>query len=438
VQGFAGKAVLSTAMQIPRQTPSPVHTPTAFRDGCVPWALETPTPCTVSAQEMSSDPFGLMLAASLMPTPKKHPASGVQASLSAAVGAADDEAAEETQPLAAPALPRIPHQLVREICLPFFEQMVQVVEEAIVKVHAEGAGRNALRHSSFEGDRANQDIAQRQPGADFEDYRFCADSRLIGAVSIDSSREPSLVGSTDARDDAKTEPSRTDDLAVESLSHQSVRRRKRLESDSSSSVCSTSAGSCDAPSPVNWQLEAAATGDHLMIGSAGIAGRGACITEAADGGVPIPVPSTSGVGGARHSTHGARALPAEGEIGASQVARHSKGASAKSSISKGVGGKGMVCCHWKNKGWCRYQDQCKFAHPEHKRGIGITGDLPTGRVQQLAGSLTKARCPLPSGLLIPAAQGHSMSCVALMPPSVQPLVAQAGRIYPLVANASGA
>jgi hypothetical protein len=29
----------------------------------------------------------------------------------------------------------------------------------------------------------------------------------------------------------------------------------------------------------------------------------------------------------------------------------------------------MVCKHWKSKGWCRYQSQCKFLHPENKRGI---------------------------------------------------------------------
>jgi len=29
-----------------------------------------------------------------------------------------------------------------------------------------------------------------------------------------------------------------------------------------------------------------------------------------------------------------------------------------------------VCCHWKNKGWCKYQSQCKFQHPAHKRGVG--------------------------------------------------------------------
>jgi len=37
-----------------------------------------------------------------------------------------------------------------------------------------------------------------------------------------------------------------------------------------------------------------------------------------------------------------------------------------------------VCCHWKNKGWCKYQSSCKFAHPEHKRGAGLKsqGDRP--------------------------------------------------------------
>lgn len=38
----------------------------------------------------------------------------------------------------------------------------------------------------------------------------------------------------------------------------------------------------------------------------------------------------------------------------------------------------VVCCHWKNKGWCKYFSgmvpgkSCKFAHPMHKQGIGQT------------------------------------------------------------------
>lgn len=32
-----------------------------------------------------------------------------------------------------------------------------------------------------------------------------------------------------------------------------------------------------------------------------------------------------------------------------------------------------VCRHWKSKGYCRMQDQCKFLHPEHKCGVGLPG-----------------------------------------------------------------
>jgi len=29
----------------------------------------------------------------------------------------------------------------------------------------------------------------------------------------------------------------------------------------------------------------------------------------------------------------------------------------------------MVCRHWRSKGFCRMQGDCKFLHPEHKRGV---------------------------------------------------------------------
>jgi len=29
----------------------------------------------------------------------------------------------------------------------------------------------------------------------------------------------------------------------------------------------------------------------------------------------------------------------------------------------------MVCRHWKSKGWCRMEADCKFLHPDHKRGV---------------------------------------------------------------------
>lgn len=37
-----------------------------------------------------------------------------------------------------------------------------------------------------------------------------------------------------------------------------------------------------------------------------------------------------------------------------------------------------VCCHWKNKGFCRYLDSCKFQHPVYKQGMGLPRAEPTG------------------------------------------------------------
>jgi hypothetical protein len=44
-----------------------------------------------------------------------------------------------------------------------------------------------------------------------------------------------------------------------------------------------------------------------------------------------------------------------------------KGAGARPAGEKSF----MVCCHWKNKGWCKYKDTCKFQHPDHKKGAGL-------------------------------------------------------------------
>lgn len=38
----------------------------------------------------------------------------------------------------------------------------------------------------------------------------------------------------------------------------------------------------------------------------------------------------------------------------------------------------MVCRHWKSKGWCRMERNCKFMHPENKCGIGFVNGKPGG------------------------------------------------------------
>jgi len=45
----------------------------------------------------------------------------------------------------------------------------------------------------------------------------------------------------------------------------------------------------------------------------------------------------------------------------------------------------MVCRHWKSKGWCRLGNDCKFLHPEHKRGSGIVPRRSVGAGATAAG-----------------------------------------------------
>lgn len=57
----------------------------------------------------------------------------------------------------------------------------------------------------------------------------------------------------------------------------------------------------------------------------------------------------------------------------------------------------MVCRHWKSKGWCRLGDNCKFLHPEHKRGVTATkacgghGQTSCSDSAQIDGDLPVAR-----------------------------------------------
>lgn len=53
----------------------------------------------------------------------------------------------------------------------------------------------------------------------------------------------------------------------------------------------------------------------------------------------------------------------------------------------------MVCRHWKTKGWCKLDANCKFLHPEHKRGIaapkaGARGSIAGGDMSGIANSIS--------------------------------------------------
>lgn len=204
-----------------------------------------------------------------------------------------------------------------------------------------------------------------------------------------------------------------------------------------SSVSSTSIGSLNAPSSVSYQAEATATRDQSVASS-----RGAEL----DGGAPVTSSSAS-ISGAVSSISAPRGkrnppavvkLAAGGAIG-SGAAQGGKGGSFKNSVPMGAGGRAVVCCHWKNKGWCRYQDQCKFAHPEHKRGAGMIANSPGGSVlRKSGGSAAKVPMRQQAGQSMPLGSSHAVSCVAFMPPGMQPIMAHVGCIYPFLPHGSSA
>lgn len=104
--------------------------------------------------------------------------------------------------------------------------------------------------------------------------------------------------------------------------------------------------------------------------------------------------------------------------------RHAANGAASNS-----GGGVVVCCHWKNKGWCRFATSCKFAHPQHKRGVGV----PPPQHQRGAGP-TKQQ---PSGC-----EGGSGTALSSQGPLVHqqassnPFFSQAGLGLPVVAYLS--
>lgn len=51
-----------------------------------------------------------------------------------------------------------------------------------------------------------------------------------------------------------------------------------------------------------------------------------------------------------------------------------------------------VCRHWKSKGWCRMESNCKFLHPEHKRGVGSSNGKPGGVSADTTGGNAETSC----------------------------------------------
>jgi len=119
----------------------------------------------------------------------------------------------------------------------------------------------------------------------------------------------------------------------------------------------------------------------------------------------------------------------------------SRSSPSKSSASKnGAGTAGpahkcaVVCRHWKSKGWCRMSDECKFAHPEHKKGVGAVqataGQVQGQPAQAASEARAKAAASQSRGALQqgpPSSQQQQQPPILTVPPPTAAAVAAAGQ-----------
>jgi hypothetical protein len=77
----------------------------------------------------------------------------------------------------------------------------------------------------------------------------------------------------------------------------------------------------------------------------------------------------------------------------------------------------MVCRHWKSKGWCRLEHNCKFLHPEHKRGVAAPKGCSGGSTN--GGGISRATHP---GMSTVLSLSDAISADGEVPPAPVPLV----------------
>jgi hypothetical protein len=102
----------------------------------------------------------------------------------------------------------------------------------------------------------------------------------------------------------------------------------------------------------------------------------------------------------------------ETELGASSTQLpHTNSSEEDSESAVDAEKSAMVCRHWKTKGWCRFESQCKFLHPDHKRGITVKGSTEIVDVVPSRRSSTRKNRGKRSGSL----QHQSFSNEVLVP-----------------------
>jgi hypothetical protein len=154
-------------------------------------------------------------------------------------------------------------------------------------------------------------------------------------------------------------------------------------------------------------------------------------TRLEDGCMVINLRVDVGAGGAVAFEPSLAPAPAPPEPAPAVLAGHRTGSGK--AAPRAVERSAMVCCHWKNKGFCKYGNSCKFLHPEHKRGVGLPGGTGLmGSAAQAARQLEAQRpAPRPGDALVMARGQFAGVASCPLPEAMRPAfaVAAAGRYY---------
>jgi len=153
--------VLATmALPTPVRSPTLLDTPLGLHGGDMPWAVQTPSPSFLAKQ--LSDPFQLRRGAEANLGPLRHSTSGALA------------AARTTMMMHGKQVSR---QLIRQICVPFFEEMLDAVEHTMAQ---------ALEPKVVS-------TVEEDTNPDMEDYPFMEEQALDDHQPANGSQHPGEV-----------------------------------------------------------------------------------------------------------------------------------------------------------------------------------------------------------------------------------------------------
>jgi len=298
-----------------------------------------------------------------------------------------------SQPSGSQSRRTVSRELVRKICEPFFEEMLDDLEVALAKAYVtRNDKRTATALCSIEAHRNSQSASRREGEVDSSAEKDGhAESEQRHALNSPDGSNIHRLGSSDRHSSKMSSTHDTASYAgraVPSSEGNSAPRGNAVDlGEISLASSATLSPKCRAPK---------------LLGVKPTYGKSLC-DEAKDGPGSMPAVDCDKSGGSSQSLEKTR------EAASSQKAR-------------------KLCYFWKKKGWCKFQDSCKFSHTEHMCGakaVALAPSIWRGSLNACHDLQPLGSAPIMQPSLGPPAgspAGCGVSCVAVISPSMWPVI----------------